>query len=178
MRAQRLFCLDLKQAYAMVLRIHDIKAAACVNPHAGRTAEVCPFDCAGIKPVEHLPFVAEDLNPVKVRITDIDIALLVHRQSGVTICIAQRDRAQEMALSIENLNAPVARIDHKKFTAGYDYLTRETEFSGTFTTAALPELANQVPAPVHHEDHVSLPIAHVNASRSSIDRDSYGALEV
>ena len=79
MRAQRLFYLDLKQAYAIVPRIHNIKAAACVNPHAGWMAEICAFDCAWIKPVERLPFVTEDLNLVKIWVTDIYIALLVYR---------------------------------------------------------------------------------------------------
>src|SRR5271166_5095437 len=83
-----------------------------------------------------------------------------------------------MACRIENLNARVACIEHEQFATGYDYLTRESELTGTATGAAATQLANQLPSLVHHKDHVPLPVAHVNASCSFIDCDPSGIIEV
>src|ERR1035438_8462181 len=141
-------------------------------------AKVRAFDCAWIKCVEYLPFVTEDLNLVKIRITDVNIAPVVYSQSGAAICIAQIHGAQEMAPCIENLNARVAYIEHEQFTTGYDYLAGEPELTGAVTAATVAELANQLPPLVHNKDHVPLPIAHVNASRSFIDCDPCWAIEV
>src|ERR1022692_3170656 len=178
--------------------------------------EVRAFDCAWVKCVERLPFVTEDLNLVKIRITDVNIAPVVYSQSGAAICIAQihgaqemapcienlnarvayieheqrsEERraaiciaqihgAQEMAPCIENLNARVAYIEHEQFTTDYDYLAGEPELTGAVTAATVAELANQLPPLVHNKDHVPLPIAHVNASRSFIDCDPCRAIEV
>src|ERR1022692_259335 len=175
---QRIPSVDLKQTYAIVLRIHHVNGTACVNPHAGWLAKVRAFDCAWIKCVERLPFVTEDLNLVENRITDVNIASVVYSQSGAMICIGQVNGAQEMAPCIDNLNARVACIEHEQFGTGRDHLAGESELAGTITTAAVPELANQSPSLVHNKDHVPLPIAHVNASRSSIDRDPCWAIEV
>jgi hypothetical protein len=47
---KRILTADLKQSYAIVLRIHYVQGTA-VNPHAGWMAEVHASECAGIKRV-------------------------------------------------------------------------------------------------------------------------------
>jgi hypothetical protein len=136
-------------------------------------AKVRAFDCAWIKCVERLPFVTEDLNLIKTRIANINIAPFVYSQSGAAVSIAEIHGAQEIAAPIENLNARVACIEHEQFTTVYDYLAGEPEVTGAVTSATVAELASQLAPLVHNKDHVPVPIAHVNASRSFIDCDRY-----
>ena len=177
-----LIALDLKDAYAIGLGIDHVKAIACVNPQGGGMAEVRTFDFAGefaeIESVEHLASMTVDLNLVEVWITDVDVAPVVDSQSAVRICIAKTDGAQKMAGSIENLNARISGIQHEQFTSGCDYLAGEAELAGAVTTAAVPQLTNQFPSRVHDENHVTEAVAYVNVSRTLIDGDGCGAIEV
>src|ERR1019366_1892478 len=131
-------------------------------------AKVRAFDCGWLKCVERLPFVTKDLNLVKTRITDVNVATFVYSQSGTAICIAQIQGAQEMAPRIENLNARVSCIEHEQFTIGHDYLAGEPELTGAVTAATSADPANQLPPLVHNKDHVSLPVPPENAPRSLI----------
>src|ERR1039458_6267420 len=135
-------------------------------------AKVRAFDCGWLKCVERLPFVTKDLNLVKTRITDVNIATFVYSQSGTAICIAQIQGAQEMAPRIENLNARVSCIEHEKFTIGHAYLAGEPELTGAVTAATSADPANQLPPLVHNKDHVSLPVAHVNEIGRASCRES------
>ena len=120
----------------------------------------------------------KNLNLVQTCIADVNIALLINCQSGALVYLRQLNCTQKLPRRIENLNANVAGIEHEQFTTAHHQLARESELAGTVARAALPKFANEPALVVHDKDHVPLPIAHVNASRSFVDGDGGWSIEV
>ena len=120
----RILSADLKQTDAMALRVYRIKTIACVNPQGRRMAKVRAFDCAWIKCVERLPFVTEDLNLVKSWLADVNVPLIVYRQSAASLSVRQVNCSPEITRCIEDLNACVPFIEHKHFTSTHGHLAR------------------------------------------------------
>lgn len=141
-------------------------------------AKVRVFGGAWIKRVQKSPLAAVDLNPVENWIADVDVALIVDRQSGAMIRIREVDGPAEMEGCIENLNAIVADVEYEEFTTTNNCLARQSELAGPVTTAALTGLADEAPSVVHDNDHVAISIADVNASCCCVDGDSRWTLKV
>ena len=120
----------------------------------------------------------KNLNLVQTCIADVNIALLINCQSGALVYLRQLNCTQKFPRCIENLNANVAGIEHEQFTTAHHQLARESELAGTVARAALPKFANEPALVVHDKDHVPLPIADVNASRSFVDRNGGWSIEV
>src|ERR1035438_289176 len=169
---------DLKQTYALALRIHHVKARTRVNPHAGRVSKVRALYCARVKCIEPQPFATEDLNLVESWIADVNVALVVYCQSGSTIHERERDVTLEAACCVEDLNAHVTCIKHEKLPTAHSHLARQSELARPITTTPLAELGDHASSVVHNDDHVSTHIADINSARCLINRNPCWTVEV